>query len=263
MNNEIIESEIHQLLSSAMIENIEAIENEMLKHEQVDIPTKSNNINGMYTRQILIPKGTIITGRVHLYDYVDIMLSGDISVATQDGVKRYSGYNVFHGAAGRKRAGYAHDDTHWITIHNSKIKDGDEFYNTLTVQSLSDYRDRKDYLLLLSEIGMSDEDVCRDMDLIKISTYKHECNILKSCIHGVGLFASINYEEGSIIGLAYSNNEKTELGRYTNHSVSNNAKYEKKGNDIILIALKNIKAGEEITTNYRDTINSGARVCLQ
>jgi len=137
--NELTDLQVKEILSIAMIENIEVMELAMLEHYQVDIPALSNNINGMYTRQIVIPKDTLLTGRVHLADYVDIMLSGDISVATPEGVKRYTGYNIFHGKAGRKRAGYAHEDTHWITVHNTKISDGDIFKKTMTVQSMKEF----------------------------------------------------------------------------------------------------------------------------
>lgn len=137
--NSLTESQVNEILAGAMVENIEAMEEFMLSQPQVDVPVISNNINGMYTRQIVIPRDTLLTGRVHLFDYVDIMLSGDITVATPEGVKRYTGYNVFHGKAGRKRAGYAHEDTHWITVHNSDVADGDEFYNTLTVQTMKEY----------------------------------------------------------------------------------------------------------------------------
>ncbi len=133
--NELTEMQVNEILSIAMVENIESMEAAMLEQEQVDIPVLSNNINGMYTRQILIPKDTLLTGRVHLADYVDIMLSG----ATPEGVKRYTGYNVFHGKAGRKRAGYAHEDTHWITVHNTPISDGDIFKKTMTVQTMKEF----------------------------------------------------------------------------------------------------------------------------
>ena len=137
---ELTELHVNEFLSVAMVDNIEAMETVMLEQDQVDVPVISNNINGMYTRQIMIPRDTLLTGRVHIEDYVDIMLSGDISIATPDGVKRYTGYNVFHGKAGRKRAGYAHEDTHWITVHNTHISDGDVFKETMTVRTLQEFK---------------------------------------------------------------------------------------------------------------------------
>jgi len=127
------------LLSDSIVERIESMESQMIELPQVEIPVIDRWVNGMYMREITIPKGTLLTGRVHLFDYADIMLSGDISVATADGCVRYTGPNVFTGVAGRKRAGYAHEDTRWITVHRTEIKTGEEFVNKLTVFSMKDY----------------------------------------------------------------------------------------------------------------------------
>jgi hypothetical protein len=107
---------------------------------QVEIPVESLFVNGMYARKILIPRDTILTGRVHLSDYVDIMLSGDITVATPEGVKRFTGFNIFEGKKGRKRAGYAHEDTHWVTVHRTEIKDPEECVNSMTVCNMTKYK---------------------------------------------------------------------------------------------------------------------------
>lgn len=147
--NELTEIQVNALLADAIIERIEAMEVVMAECEQVEIPVKSSNTNGMYCREITIPKGTLLTGRVHLFDYVDIMLSGDITVATADGAKRFTGAHVFDGKAGRKRAGYAHEDTQWITVHRTDINDGDVFYNTLTVRNMRDYNNRIENKVIL------------------------------------------------------------------------------------------------------------------
>jgi len=133
------QNHIAEILKDAIAERIEEMEAQMLEMPQVSIPVQSNNINGMYTREIMIPKGTLLTGAVHLFDYVDIMLSGDITVATEDGPVRYTGANVLHGKAGRKRAGWANEDTRWITVHRTDISDGDIFVKTLTVKTMKDY----------------------------------------------------------------------------------------------------------------------------
>jgi len=120
-------------------EKIELMEDSLIAMPQVSIPVESLFVNGMYARKILIPKDTILTGRVHLADYFDIMLSGDITVATPEGVKRFTGFNIFEGKKGRKRAGYAHEDTHWVTVHRTEIKDPDEFVNAMTVFNMTKY----------------------------------------------------------------------------------------------------------------------------
>lgn len=137
--NELTESQVKSLLADAVVERIEKMESAMLECAQVEIPVIDRFVNGMYMREITIPKGTLLTGRVHLFDYADIMLSGDISVATKDGCVRYTGANVLTGVAGRKRAGYAHEDTRWLTVHRTEFESGDDFVNKLTVTTVKDY----------------------------------------------------------------------------------------------------------------------------
>lgn len=98
-----------------------------------EIPVEHHFHDGMYIREIVIPAGTILTGRIHKYDHFDIMLSGDITVSTNDGVRRMEGFHILNGNRGKKRAGYAHSDTHWITVHRSPLMKGEKMFDYLTV----------------------------------------------------------------------------------------------------------------------------------
>jgi hypothetical protein len=139
---------LHKLLTAQLEENIVELENYMLTQEQVEIPVVHRYVNGMYIREITIPKDTVLTGRVHKEDYVDIMLSGDISVATPDGLVRLTGNNVLIGTKGRKRAGYAHEDTRWVTVHNVPIENsGENYVETMTFFSLKEYESSLSQLL--------------------------------------------------------------------------------------------------------------------
>jgi hypothetical protein len=71
--------------------------------------------NGMYARTITIPAGGVLTGAEHKTDHLCVLF-GDITVTTDEGMKRLTGFNVLKVKAGAKRAGYAHQITHWATI---------------------------------------------------------------------------------------------------------------------------------------------------
>ena len=77
-----------------------------------------------------------------------------------------------------------------------------------------------------------------------------------SSIHGIGVFAFKNISKKDIIGIgSIDNRYKTTLGRYTNHSDKNNARfYHLKNNDIVMIAEKDISKDTEILINYRDHV---------
>tara|TARA_R110000744_G_scaffold56386_3_gene118963 strand:- start:1826 stop:2386 length:561 start_codon:yes stop_codon:yes gene_type:complete len=118
------------------------LETDMLQEEQVAIPVEHRFSGGIYAREITIPKGTLLTGRIHKFDHFDIMLSGDVTVSTDNGeVKRLTGLNIMEGKAGKKRAGFAHEDTHWITFHSAEERDPKEMYEFLTCGSFQELDD--------------------------------------------------------------------------------------------------------------------------
>lgn len=70
-----------------------------------------------YAREMLIPKGTIIIGKIHRHQHLNFILKGQVSVATEFGKKYFTGPCVFISEVGLKRAVYAEEDTIWVTVH--------------------------------------------------------------------------------------------------------------------------------------------------
>lgn len=93
------------------------LENEILDLPQLSLEPVHYFAKGLYARELFIPKGTILTGKIHLKEHLCIVPYGDISVANDGETKRIQGYATFVGTPGGKRAGYAHEDTLWIAIH--------------------------------------------------------------------------------------------------------------------------------------------------
>lgn len=81
-------------------------------------PLKHDFAEGCYIRQITIPKGTIVVGKIHKHCHPSFILSGDVSVFTeQEGVVRIKAPHSFVSPAGVKRVVYANEDTVWTTVH--------------------------------------------------------------------------------------------------------------------------------------------------
>ncbi len=68
-------------------------------------------------REITIPADTLMTGKVHKFEHVSIMLSGLMTVLTETGIRTVEGPQVFISPAGTKRVGYAHTEVRWVTVH--------------------------------------------------------------------------------------------------------------------------------------------------
>jgi hypothetical protein len=91
-----------------------------------DLPVQNDVYNGMYIRQMLIPEGVVLTGKIHLEDHICILSQGDLSVMTDDGLKRLQAPFIFNARAGLKKMGYAHKDCTFTTVHATNLTDIDE-----------------------------------------------------------------------------------------------------------------------------------------
>jgi hypothetical protein len=116
------------------VESVRALENVILQFPQTDFNT-SNVVHGdMCARTIFIPKGTILTGA--LTNVKNIMISsGDITVTTDEGTKRLTGFHVIKATAGNKRAGIAHADTYVTMVWPTKLTNIEEIEDELTDES--------------------------------------------------------------------------------------------------------------------------------
>jgi hypothetical protein len=100
------------------------IEAEMLQQPQVDIPPTHIFADGIYAREIVIPAGTLLTGKIHRTEHINIISKGEISVYTEgEGVKRIVAPAVFVATPGTRRLGFAHTECVWTTVHSNP---GDE-----------------------------------------------------------------------------------------------------------------------------------------
>jgi len=93
---------------------------------------------GVYAREVRIPKGAVLTGKIHKTEHLCI-LNGDIEIASQDGKGRFTGYLTFLSKPGVKRIGYAHEDTVFTTIHAIEGTDISELERALVVDTFELY----------------------------------------------------------------------------------------------------------------------------
>jgi hypothetical protein len=111
---------LHGLSPRECITKIEAINGES---EQVDCPhTRRMIANGIYYGEQVIPEGTVITGAVHLYEHFFMILQGEMTLFTEDGLSFHKAPEIFIARAGSKRIGYAHSDC--VVANIERVEDG-------------------------------------------------------------------------------------------------------------------------------------------
>lgn len=98
-------------------EAIERLEHKMRQMPQVEVPVEHTFGPGFYARTITIKEGTTLVGKVHKTEHIFMVVSGDITLVTEEGKKRVQGPYQVVCKPGTKRAGYAHTDTVCTNIH--------------------------------------------------------------------------------------------------------------------------------------------------
>ena len=70
------------------------------------------------------------------------MVYGDITVTTDEGAARINGYAVKEGTIGKKRAGYTHSETKWLTLTPCPEMPLDDCLDYVTSESFGEIRKR-------------------------------------------------------------------------------------------------------------------------
>jgi hypothetical protein len=101
-------------------------------------PLEHTFADGMYIRKIVMPAGQLIISKIHKQQHPYFILSGDVSVMTENGVVRYN--TPFNGIteAGTQRILYTHTETTWITVQRTDETDVKTIVNNLTATDFND-----------------------------------------------------------------------------------------------------------------------------
>lgn len=199
---------------------------------------------GTYTREIHIPKGYVVIGKMHRGESMVYMLKGKVLVSDKDGVKTIQAPCQFVSKGGIKRVGYVMEDVVWIDIHAT---------DKTTIEDAENEIFMSPYESMINELGYSVEEV-RRLSEIKddiINTEINNIEIKESNIEGKGCFTKAMIKKGHDVGVARIGLNRTILGRYVNHSFSPNTTCEVKNNSIYFIAINDIDKDEEISIDYK------------
>lgn len=126
---------VHRSMRDKVYE-IEAI---MRQAPQVDMPVTNYFSDGLYARELFIPKGTVLTGKIHKYTNLNIMSQGEMSVLTESGVVRVKAPFTIVSPPGTKRIAYAHEDTIWTTIHATSETDLEKIEHHFVAQDEAEF----------------------------------------------------------------------------------------------------------------------------
>ena len=119
-----------------VIDRVEAFAMHAAKHcPQPECPLKHDFPDGLYTREIFMPAGSVIISRIHRFDNPFFVLSGKLTVISEDeGTCHIEAPFRGFTKPGARRILLIHEDTVWVTVHPNpdNIKDAVELEEHLT-----------------------------------------------------------------------------------------------------------------------------------
>ena len=81
-------------------------------------PLKHSFADGIYVREIFIPAGEIVVGKIHKHEHPNFLMSGTVHVFTEDKLlETIVAPSSMISKAGTKRTLYAETDLVWVTVH--------------------------------------------------------------------------------------------------------------------------------------------------
>lgn len=81
-----------------------------------DFQLKHTFLNGVYMREMFIPKGTLVVGKIHKMDCLNIVSKGDVCILTEMGSARLAEGFTSASPAGIQKVAYAHEDTVFVNV---------------------------------------------------------------------------------------------------------------------------------------------------
>jgi len=100
---------------------IDIADGEMIvtEHDTKVFPLKHTFADGIYVRQMSMEEGSCVIGAIHNHLHVWFLLTGCISVATEDVIEDYIAPCYVVATPGTKRVIYANEDSIFVNIHKN------------------------------------------------------------------------------------------------------------------------------------------------
>ena len=132
-------------------EGMEEIKNFLMdpSTEGADLPIRHSFAPGIYAREMFIPEGTLLIGKIHKHRHHNFLMQGSIIVLTEEGgVKLLQAPLMIVSEPGTQRVGYALTDSIWTTAHVNE-DDGQDIKvieDRIVVEEKSQYLEYKEKL---------------------------------------------------------------------------------------------------------------------
>jgi hypothetical protein len=130
-------------------QQISSMEGAALHHtEEMEesFPLTHHLDNGLYTREVFMPKGSLVVSFIHKQNHPSFFMSGEMSILLDTGeVKRIKAPMKVMTEIGTQRVAYMHEDCTWTCVYRTDattIEEAEEEVYT------TNYRDLPEHIIL-------------------------------------------------------------------------------------------------------------------
>lgn len=125
-------NDLTKIIDRNKVNEAEAV---MAQMPQVDLVVKHHFSKDVYARELHIPKGVTLTGKIHKFENLNILIKGKIKVLIGNTIQIVEAPFIVVSPPGTKRIAHALEDCIWLTIHGTSEKNVDEIEKQFVVDS--------------------------------------------------------------------------------------------------------------------------------
>lgn len=104
-----------------------------------DYPLKHTFTDGAYVREMTIPAGHFIVGKIHRHEHLNFISKGRVTVITEEGgIEEIVAPATIISPAGVKRLLFTHEETVWTVVHVTNEKELDKIEDTCIAKTYTD-----------------------------------------------------------------------------------------------------------------------------
>lgn len=108
-------------------------------------------LSGLYGRELFIPAGSIMAGKVHKFEHISVLIQGYLEIASPEGVIRVRAPYVCVTKPGIQRIVYAYEDSIFLTVHGTNETDVQKIEQTVVADNHQKYLEYVNERRLLKE----------------------------------------------------------------------------------------------------------------
>lgn len=91
--------------------------------DQVELTPTHHFAEGVYGRELFIPRDTVVVGKIHRHEHLVMLMSGEATINTGEAMERIVGPKIWVSPVGAKRILYTHTDCAFFTVHVTDKRD--------------------------------------------------------------------------------------------------------------------------------------------